>query len=146
MLNGRVILRRCAKHEGSGGYIFWIDSLNGKRSKYSNALSKLIEEDIPVVTCPVIIQEILQGFNNDKDFKSVQENLSGFEMLELDPLKASLGAASLYRELRKKGITLRKSNDCLIAFFCLHFKIPILHKDKDFDKIGRFTALKIFTP
>ena len=122
----------------------WIDSFNGKKNKGTTTLSNLIEKDIAVVTCPIIIQEILQGIKHDNDYKLVNENLSGFEMLQLDPLKASIGAASLYRALRKKGITIRKSNDCLIAFFCIYHKIPILHNDKDFDKISRFTALKIF--
>ena len=122
----------------------WIDALNGIKNKPTSTFRKLIDYDFSIVTCPIIIQEILQGIKNDKHFRLVQENLSGFEMLALDSLKASIGAASLYREIRKKGVTIRKSNDCLIAFFCIFHKIPILHADKDFDKIAQFTSLKIF--
>lgn len=40
-------------------------------------------------------------------------------MLELDTVEAAIGAADLYRALRKKGITIRKSNDCLIAYYAI---------------------------
>lgn len=64
-------------------------------------------------------------------------------MLLIDPVEAAIGAAQLYRSLRKKGVTIRKSNDCLIAHFAIFYDTPILHSDADFDQIARFTALRI---
>lgn len=100
---------------------------------------------MPIVTCPVIIQEILQGIKEEKDFKMVKDSLSGFELLAIDPLEATYGAASLYRQGRKQGITIRKSNDCLIAFYSIFHNATLLHKDEDFNRISQFTALKVLS-
>jgi predicted nucleic acid-binding protein len=64
------------------------------------------------------------------------------DMLEIEPVEAAIGAADLYRELRKKGVTIKKSNDCLIAFYAIYFNIPILHNDSDFNLISKHTPLK----
>jgi predicted nucleic acid-binding protein len=121
----------------------WIDFLNGKKNKQTTVLTQLIEEDFAIAICPTIIQEILQGIRDDKGFKLVKESLSGFELLVIDPVEAAHGAASLYREIRKKGLTIRKSNDCLIAFYAIFYKIPLLHKDEDFNRISKYSELKL---
>lgn len=64
-------------------------------------------------------------------------------MLLLDPVEAAIEAASLFRFLRKKGVTIRKPNDCLIAHYAIFYDVPILHSDVDFDQIARHTALRI---
>jgi predicted nucleic acid-binding protein len=52
-------------------------------------------------------------------------------------------AAKLYRELRKKGITVRKPNDCLIATYAIRNNIALLQDDKDFRLIAQHSKLKI---
>jgi len=44
----------------------------------------------------------------------------------------ALRGADNYRKLRKKGITIRKAADVIIATFCLENKFPLLYTDKDF--------------
>ena len=46
------------------------------------------------------------------------------------------------RKLRKKGATIRKSHDCLIAYHGIYYKIPVLHRDRDFSLIEKHTKLK----
>jgi len=121
----------------------WIDALNGISNWQTEFLGRLIESNANVVLCPTIVQEILQGIKSDSEFKNVKENLSGFEMLEVDPTKAAHGAAVLYRTSRKQGITIRKSNDRLIAFFAIYCKASLLHNDSDFDKIAEHAPLQI---
>lgn len=122
----------------------WIDALNGKKNKVTQIFSQFIRDDISIVLCPIVIQEVLQGIRDDKSYKEVKENLSGFEVLKTDPVEAAFGAANLYREIRKKGITIRKSNDCLIAFYCILHKVTLLHKDNDFELIARHSNLRIY--
>jgi hypothetical protein len=59
--------------------------------------------------------------------------------LNEDPIEAAIGAAigaaNIYRKLRKKGLTIRKSNDCLIAWFSIKNSLEIVHNDRDFDVI-----------
>ena len=52
-------------------------------------------------------------------------------------------AATIYRTCRRRGETLRKLIDCLIAAHALREHIPILHSDSDFDAIARHTQLQV---
>lgn len=122
----------------------WIDALNGKKSPQTKLLARLVDDNV-VVLCPIVIQEILQGIKDDSDFKQVKENLEGFEVLNIDPVEAAYGAATLYRSVRKHGITVRKSNDCLIAFYSIFCKAMLLHNDGDFDKIAKYSALEMLS-
>jgi len=65
-------------------------------------------------------------------------------MLRFDPIDASIGASEIYRTGRKIGITIRKSNDCLIAWHAIEALIPVLSSDWDFEKIRQFTSLKTY--
>jgi predicted nucleic acid-binding protein len=64
----------------------WIDALNGKATWQAQMLSRLIDDDAHIVLCPVIVQEILQGIKEDKDFNAVKDTLSGFEVLYIEPV------------------------------------------------------------
>ncbi|MDQ3022172.1 MAG: PIN domain nuclease [Bacteroidota bacterium] len=121
----------------------WIDFFNGKENNQTNIIKDYLENEHPLFICPLIIQEILQGIRDDNDYKEVKSNLFNLDILLLDPVESSIGAADLYRMLRKKGITIKKSNDCMIAFYAIHFGIHLLHNDKDFDLIEENTKLKV---
>ncbi len=55
-------------------------------------------------------------------------------------------AAENYRTLRKKGVTVRKTIDVIIATFCIIENIRLLHDDKDFDPMVEHLALKTVLP
>ena len=78
-------------------------------------------------------------------YEQTKDTLSYFNVLDLPPVQAAIGAADLYRALRKKGATIRKSNDCLIAYYALEFSITVVHNDSDFDKIEQHTDLKVWS-
>lgn len=120
----------------------WVDFLNKKNTPQANLLVKYIEEDKQVLLTPTILQEILQGIRDDYKYLQIKETLSYFTVLELPPIQAAVGAADLYRLIRKKGITIRKSNDCLITFYALEFSCLLVHTDADFDQISNHTGLK----
>ncbi len=122
----------------------WIDFLNGIENRHTAAMTKILDSDTEVFITPQIIQEILQGINNDNEHDQLKEKLLSLNVLSIDPLESAIGASSLYRSLRKKGSTIRKTNDVLIAYYCLYFNIPILHKDRDFEKISNHFRLKIY--
>ena len=66
------------------------------------------------------------------------------DFLLLDSYYVAEEGAQIYRALRKKGVTVQKPNDCLIAFYAIHFKLELVHNDKDFDKIAKHTSLKVY--
>ena len=113
----------------------WIDFFNGGESEQVKILVEYIQEDEPIYLCPTIIQEVLQGIRNDNKYRKVRDNILCFNILNDDSLEMALGAANIYRKLRKKGVTIRKSNDCLIAKYAYKYNLKTLHKDRDFDLI-----------
>jgi predicted nucleic acid-binding protein len=120
----------------------WINALNGQSSKTVDLLvSKTLSNE--VVLLPVIIQEILQGIKDDLQFEKIKANLSGFVILETKSTANAIGAAALYRNLRKNGLTIRKPNDCLIAFIAIDNDLELVHNDSDFDLIASSSTLKI---
>jgi predicted nucleic acid-binding protein len=121
----------------------WVDFLNGSVNFQSQKLKQLIKDDEPVYLLPVIIQEILQGIRSDANFENILNILDGFPVITFDPIQAAIGAARLYRDLREKGITIRKSNDCLIAYVAIMTDSEILYKDRDFDLIAAHSSLKV---
>ncbi len=120
----------------------WIDFLNKKTTPEANLLVHYIEEDKQVLLTPTILQEILQGIRDDFKYLQIKETLSYFTILELPHIQAAVGAAELYRYLRKKGVTIRKSNDCLIAYYALQFSCSMVYTDADFDQISKHMKLK----
>ena len=120
----------------------WIDFFNGQVNEQTITLKQLIKADEPIVLIPVIIQEILQGIRQDNQFRLVLTLLKGFPVFKRKAVPDAIGAAKLYRNLRKKGITIRKSNDCLIAYVCLKTRSKILFKDRDFDLIIQNSKLE----
>lgn len=122
----------------------WIDALNGKTTPEVNLLHHAITIDQSIVIFPIIAREVLQGIRDDKMFQKVYNNLEGFSTLSLDSWQTEIGAAKLFRNLRKKGITIRKPNDCEIAFLAIHFDLILVHNDKDFDLIAQGSDLAIF--
>ena len=123
----------------------WIDGLNPKKkTPEKGLLIQFIQNDYPVFLCPVIYQEILQGIRDDKIFEQIKSILQQYRMINLDILYVTDYAIDLYRHLRKKGITIRKSVDCLIASYAILAGMPLLHNDSDFVQIAKESRLKIY--
>jgi predicted nucleic acid-binding protein len=122
----------------------WIDFINDEANTEVQQLSHLLSIDGRICICPTVIQEVLQGINVRTFFERVKENLLIQEILICEPVKAAVEAAKLYQSLREKGATIRKSNDCLIAYHALSFGAKVLHRDRDFEMIAKHSDLLIF--
>jgi predicted nucleic acid-binding protein len=122
----------------------WIDGFNPKaKTPEKELLIQLIQNDEPIFLCPVEYQEVLQGIRDEKTFEQVKLIFQQYRMINLDLMYVTNHAVDLYRHLRKKGITIRKSAECLIASYAIIANVPILHNDSDFTKIARESKLKI---
>lgn len=113
----------------------WKGFFKGIESTQVKTLAKYIENDNTIYLCPTIIQEVLQGISNDKHYKQIRNYLLAFNILNDDGIEIAISAADLYRSLRKKGVTIRKSNDCIIAQYAIKYSLSILHQDRDFNMI-----------
>ena len=122
----------------------WIDFSRGKKTPLADLLQQKILKDEKVFLCPPIYQEILQGIKTENELEDTKSLLVSLDFLSLDPYFAAEGAAKIFRLTQRKGVTIRKPNDCIIAFYAIHFNLKLAHHDSDFDKIAKHTTLKIY--
>lgn len=120
----------------------WIDWFNGINSPQTSRVATYIMDNRPIWVPPVVVQEALQGVRDDKQYSIVRSSLLALDLFQFDAFSMAISAANLYRDLRKKGITIRKANDCLIAHYALLADMTLLHNDSDFDLIASCTPLK----
>jgi predicted nucleic acid-binding protein len=115
----------------------WIELINGRLGR-TLAADRLLE----FVTCGPIVQEVLQGVRQASASDPFRDGFLAIPCLS-DPLPCSafLQAADIYRQGRQKGFTIRSSADCLIAAIAIENKVPVWHRDRDFDVIARYTPL-----
>ena len=88
----------------------------------------------------MIFQEILQGIRGDPQYRSVREYLFLFPKIDWEFLDY-VDAADVYRNLRKKGLTIDSPVDCLIAVLALRHRLSLLLQDSDFMVISRHYSL-----
>lgn len=123
----------------------WIDYLNGIQSKHTDALDSGIVEGI-VAMGDLIFLEILQGIRDDLEYRKTRQALITLDRLEMFGKGMPEKCAENYRVLRKKGITIRKTTDVIIATFCIERRMPLLFIDRDFipfiDQLGLLSALR----
>jgi len=123
----------------------WIDYLNGVQCRHTDALDSGIVEGI-VAMGDLIFLEILQGVRNDRDYRTTKQTLLTLDQYEMFGKGMAEKCAENYRALRKKGITVRKTADVIIATFCIQQKMPLLFLDRDFipfvDHLGLSSPLR----
>jgi predicted nucleic acid-binding protein len=86
----------------------------------------------PLVIGDLVLAEVLQGFRKDRDFRRARKLLSAFEVLPVLGEEIAIRSAQNCRFLRKRGITVRKTIDAIIATFCIERDLWLLHSDRDF--------------
>lgn len=120
----------------------WIDYFNGKIAPHTNRLDKDLGKE-RVIIGDIIIAELLQGFKIDKDYKIARKLIESLEYRDFIGKEIAIKAADNYRSLRKKGVTIRKTIDAIIATFCIENGYELIHNDKDFDPFEEYLGLKI---
>lgn len=121
----------------------WIAFFRGRDTLLNRAVKDLLTKD-QVLICPPVYQEVMQGFTYPELFFEMKERFDALKQIHADPYDAALGAAKIYSGLRSKGITVRKSYDCLIAWYSITFEVPLFHLDRDFIPISEHFKLQFY--
>ena len=119
----------------------WIDYFNGRKTAKTDWLDTALGNK-PITIGDLILAEVLQGFENDNDFKTAKKLLLSFPCFEMVGQEIAIKSAQNYRFLRKNGVTVRKTIDVIIGTFCIHSQISLLHDDRDFDPMEKLLKLK----
>jgi predicted nucleic acid-binding protein len=109
----------------------WIDYFNGRDIPEVAKLDRLLETELLGVG-DLILAEVLQGFRQEKDYQTAKRLLTSLTVFEMLGAEMAMKSADNFRDLRKKGITVRKTIDVMIATFCIENGHKLLFSDKDF--------------
>jgi predicted nucleic acid-binding protein len=119
----------------------WIDYFNGEKTAQTDWLNSALG-NTPIIMGDLILTEVLQGFQSDRDFRIAKNLLLRLPSMPMGGQALAIDSAANYRLLRKKGVTVRKTIDVMIGTFCIHYRLPLLHDDRDFDPMVKFLGLK----
>ena len=119
----------------------WVDFFKGRNTPEVLTLESMIADSEDICVCGVVLTEVLQGLRDDHEYR---RTLSCFEAFLFLPMsrKTFIKAADLYRALRRRGLTIRKPIDCMIAAVALEHGVPLLHNDRDFEPLAKHCGLK----
>jgi predicted nucleic acid-binding protein len=119
----------------------WIDYLRGVETRETDRLHGLLGVE-PLAVGDLILTEVLQGTGTERDFNEVLRLLDRLDLVSLGGHGLAIQAARNFRVLREKGITVRKTVDCIIATRCIMDDLTLLHSDRDFAPFVAHLGLK----
>jgi len=117
----------------------WIEFLRDTDSPVCNTVDELLDADLAV--CHAISMEVLAGARDDHHVAQLRGLMHRATMLTTTPADYD-EAAGLYRMCRRRGETVRKLIDCLIAAVTIRAGAEVLHADADFAALERHTPLQ----
>jgi predicted nucleic acid-binding protein len=118
----------------------WIDYFSGADTSQAEKLDRTLGIK-PVAIGDLILTEVLQGFRHDKDYKAARSVFDDVTIFDMLGMQMAIKSAENFRALRKKGITVRKTADVIIATFCIEQTLPLLFSDKDFKPFVKHLGL-----
>jgi len=113
----------------------WADFLNDSPTPEATLLARLIEDEVEIVTCGVIIAEVFQGIRRSSTLPALERQFRDMDCLSPREPDSYLAAARLFRELRAAGITVRSTIGCLIVTIAEEQGAYVLSRDHDIELI-----------
>jgi predicted nucleic acid-binding protein len=117
----------------------WIEFLRDTRSATCERVNRLLATDL--ATCHPVRMEVLAGARDDAHLIQLRGLLARAVLIPTEPADYET-AAALYRTCRRRGETVRRLIDCLIAAHAVRTGMAVLHADADFTVLARHTALR----
>jgi predicted nucleic acid-binding protein len=109
----------------------WIDWIWRRQTDGAAKLESLIHKDT-IALGDIVLLEILQGARDDLHARKLQDALADYRPVAMLDNRIAIKAASNYRHLRARGITVRTTADIIIGTWCIENDVSLLHNDRDF--------------
>jgi predicted nucleic acid-binding protein len=119
----------------------WIDYFRGAVTPQTDHLDSLLGVEA-IAVGDLILTEVLQGFDKDREFRRALKLMTSLTVLELGGSKIAVQAAQNYRKLRSLGVTVKKTIDAVIATRCIEDGHILLHSDQDFEPFVTHLGLR----
>ena len=121
----------------------WIDFFGNAPRPQVDRLATMLQGHERVLLGDLVLAEVLQGIHADREFRLVRNSLLTLEAFRLASPSVATASARNYRALRREGVTVRKTIDCLIATWCIETGVPLLHSDRDFTPFEQHLGLQV---
>jgi len=123
----------------------WIDFFNGRDSAARVELRRLLADGRTRLVVPdLVLFEVLRGFRAERSMRQARQLLQTLHVEACGGEALALVAATHYRDLRSRGITVRSPIDMMVAAFCIERDYLLLHSDRDFDAIAVHRGLRVW--
>ncbi len=119
----------------------WVDYLRGRPGPATQHVRDLIRDGASLAVTEPVAMELLGGAPDDAALERLETLVSGLPLLAGDAHLDYRAAATIYRSARRRGLTVRKLVDCLIAAVALGTGTRLVHKDVDFEVIAAVVPL-----
>lgn len=120
----------------------WIDYFRGTITPQTEKLDALLGRQ-PLAIGDLMLVEVLQGFDGERDFQEARKLLTALTVVELGGQEIAIQAAKNFRALRRLGVTVRKTIDTVIATWCIVSAYELLHDDRDFHPFAQHLGLRV---
>src|SRR4051794_11582131 len=120
----------------------WIAHLRGEQAGPVRKLRSIAEAD-EILVGDLILLEVLSGARDEAHAARIERDLRHFTIEPMLDDRLAARAAANYRELRRRGSTVRKTIDVIIGTFCLEYGHSLLHDDRDFDPFATHLGLRV---
>lgn len=118
----------------------WIDFFAGRFTPQSTWLDEALgKESLAMVN--LTVGQVLRGFVTEREQETARRALLKFQVYQFGDLDLVLGSVRHQRLLREKGEPVPDELRCLIATFCIHWKLPLLHSDPAYLPFERHLGL-----
>lgn len=123
----------------------WVDYFRGSIDSRTDWLNDAVGRESIGMTS-LILCEVLQGVRDEVQFRVLKQDLLQFAVFDLGKVELAIASAHNYLKLRNRGLTVRKTIDCLIATFCIQEGFTLVHNDRDFDAFEQHLGLQVLHP
>ena len=119
----------------------WVAAYRPVGSASKNQMLDAIQNHTVLVPDLVLV-EVLRGIGSEKKAREIEIEFNNYQVVDVAGKKLAIAAATNYRKLRSKGVTIRGTVDLMIATWCIENDIPLLHADRDFIGFEEYLGLK----
>jgi len=120
----------------------WVDFFRGVRNPHTEWVLRASGRRT-LGTLDLILCEVLRGVPREVDYERIKAKMLALDLYNSGGEQMALESAQNYRKLRARGITIRKTIDCIIATYCIRHGFALLHKDRDFDPFETHLGLLV---
>jgi hypothetical protein len=122
----------------------WIDNIRRVDTGQVRLLRSLEDDD--VIAGDIVVLEVLRGVRSEREARVQEARFRAYGITPMLDPEIAVAAATSFRWLRARGVTVRSFADLIIATFCIAQGHHLLHSDRDFDHFERHLGLKVLQP